>query len=56
MGREEQEKLITRTIEKALHDHGLTVVSHEEGEDRVIEVEDSKTRTVSEVRISRQKK
>ena len=56
MSREEQEKLLTRTIEKALHDYGLVVISHEEGEDHVIEVENSSTRIVSEVRISRQKK
>lgn len=56
MSREEQEKLITRTIEKALHDRGLVVVSHEEGQDQVIEAEDHKTRTVTTITVARKKK
>lgn len=53
---DEQEKMIMRTIEKVLHDRGLVVLSHEEGSDQVIVAEDSSTRTVTRIRISREKK
>lgn len=52
----EQEKLIMRTIEKALHDCGLVVVSRDERDGPVIVVEDAANRIVSEVKITRQKK
>ena len=56
MGEEEQEKTIVRTIEKALHDRGLVVISRPDGENRVIEAEDPSTRTVTTITVKREKK
>lgn len=56
MSEEEQEKAITRMLEKRLNDGGFTVVSHVEGSSRVIVAEDSKTRTTTTIRIEREKK
>lgn len=56
MSEESQEHSIMRTIEKALHDRGLVVVSHVERGVRVVQVEDASTRRVSIVRIEPEKK
>ena len=56
MGEEEQEKAITRMLEKRLYDSGFTVISRVEGSSRVIVAEDHKTRTTTTIRIEREKK
>ncbi len=50
----ESEKMgeILRMLEKTLHDMGYSVLSHKDGNARVINVDDAKTRERLEVRIA----
>lgn len=52
---ERTQKDMVRTIEKALHDKGLVVLSHKDGENYVIDVDDPTNRTKSRVVVGPQK-
>ena len=55
MGEGSQEHDLTRMIEKRLHDAGYVVGSRLERDARVIEVENTRTRRVSLVRVEPKK-
>ena len=48
------QKEMVRTIEKALHEKGLVVLSHKEGENQVIDVEDTTNRKKSRIVVGPQ--